>query len=303
MQSEAYTDIIQKGWVANMPAKIRPYLYLMRLDRPIGTWLLLLPGWWAILLAGGLNEWATLSLFAIGAVVMRGAGCVVNDLWDRNLDGQVERTRLRPIPSGDVTIWQAMMLLFVLSMIGLIILLQFNRLTILIGIASLAFIALYPLMKRWTWWPQAFLGLTFNFGAIMGWTAVTDNLNEAPVILYISGIFWTLGYDTIYALQDRDDDALVGIKSTARLFSEKLGNVHRPVAFFYIAHFLIMLLAVAFIHELSWYWIVFVLPLCHLIWQVKTLNPASPPNALARFKSNRDYGLLICMVLILLHFI
>ncbi len=286
-----------------MPDAIRPYLYLMRLDRPIGTWLLLLPGWWAILLAGGLGAWPTLTLFAIGAIVMRGAGCVVNDLWDRDLDSKVERTSTRPIPNGDVTPKQAMIFLGGLLFLGFIILLQFNLTTIILGVVSLAFIVAYPLMKRITWWPQAFLGLTFNFGALMGWAAITGGLGWQAWVLYIASFFWTLGYDTIYALQDRRDDALIGIKSSARWLSEKWdGNIKMPLYAFYAVHYLYFAVVLLWGSNISFFGVVFLtLPLLHLIWQVKTLDTDSPQNALKRFQSNRDYGLLMCVVITLLY--
>ncbi len=210
-----------------MPAKIRPYAYLMRLDRPIGIWLLLLPSFWGIALAaGGLGQftvrtWTVMVLFALGAVIMRGAGCVINDLWDRDLDKMVERTRGRPIASGAVLPKQALVFLATLLLFGLLILLQFNMTTILLGLLSLPLITTYPLMKRITWWPQAFLGLTFNFGALMGYSAIYGSVDAAALLLYISGFFWTIAYDTIYAHQDKDDDIMAGIKSTARLFNEE----------------------------------------------------------------------------------
>ena len=284
-----------------MPMTIRPYLHLMRLDRPIGTWLLLLPAWWSILLAGGLQAWPALVLFAVGAVVMRGAGCVVNDLWDRDLDGKVERTALRPIPNGDITPKQACVFLCVLLIIGLIILLQFNLITIIIGVLSLIFVAVYPLMKRITWWPQAFLGLTFNFGALMGWTAVTGELGWQAWIIYIGGFFWTLGYDTIYALQDRHDDALIGVKSSARWLIERWkGQLKPPLYLFYTLHFTCLVI-VLFLGSVIPFYVVplIALPCLHLVWQVRTLSTTNPKNALIRFKSNRDYGLLICAILIL----
>lgn len=285
-----------------MPKPVQPYLYLMRLDRPIGTWLLLLPAWWAMLLAQGLNAWWAMLLFALGAIVMRGAGCVVNDLWDRDIDGKVERTRARPLVSGQITIWQAFLLLFGLLMIGLAVLLQFNRLTILIGIGSLAFVALYPLMKRWTWWPQAFLGLTFNFGAIMGWSAVMGEVSPACLLLYAAGFFWTIGYDTIYALQDREDDAMVGIKSTARLFTEQWRSIHTPLYIFYGLHaaFLTAGVYMASVDIQPWKWVFLAIPFAHLIWQVKTVSLTDPQNALKRFKSNRDYGLILCAVILMI---
>lgn len=285
-----------------MPAKVKPYLYLMRLDRPIGTWLLLLPAWWAMLLAEGFSSWPYMALFAIGAIVMRGAGCIVNDLWDRNLDDQVERTSTRPLPSKQVTVWQALLLLFGLLMAGLVILLQLNRLTVMVGLVSLLFVTVYPLMKRWTWWPQVFLGLTFNFGALMGWTAVTGTLSPAPVLLYLSGIFWTVGYDTIYALQDREDDATIGIKSTARLFTERWKTVRAPIAFFYAVHavLLFMAVSVAFHSVPLGAGGLLMIPFLHLVWQVLTLELNDPASALRRFKSNRDYGLILCVIFLVL---
>lgn len=282
-----------------MALAVQPYLFLIRLDRPIGTWLLLLPGWWAILLAGG--GVAPMALFAIGALVMRSAGCIVNDLWDRDLDRRVERTRQRPLASGAVQPWQAVLFLFVLLIAGLVILLQFNRLTVLIGCASIAFIALYPLMKRITWWPQAFLGLTFNFGALMGTAAVTGDLGWQAWVLYASGFFWTLGYDTIYALQDRTDDIAAGIKSSARLLVDKFGKrVWCCLLAFYCVHYLLLCIALAGIIPFSPLWGVAALPFLHLAWQVKTLDMDDQMNALVRFRSNRDYGLLICAAIIIL---
>lgn len=312
---------------------LRPYTCLMRLDRPIGTWLLLLPGWWAIALASfatageqagaaieisatnatGASElsqsiesilmvidWWLMMLFGIGALVMRGAGCVINDLWDRDLDKQVERTRSRPLASGALSLPQALMFLAILLLIGLIILLQFNPLTICLGIISMVFVATYPLMKRITWWPQAFLGLTFNFGALMGWAAVTGELGLTPVLIYIAGIFWTLGYDTIYALQDREDDMIAGIKSSARYLTERCGAMLKPVLYgFYTLHFGILMAAILTVFDPHILMILCVIPYVHLVWQVKTVAVNDTGNALMRFKSNRDYGLLIlgCIVL------
>ena len=301
-KTQNYTDIIRIKWVESFLPKLKPYFYLMRLDRPIGTWLLLLPGWWAILLAGALSAWKTMCLFAVGALVMRGAGCVVNDLWDRDLDGQVERTAIRPLPAGDISPMQAFVFLGFLFLIGLIILLQFNWLTIALGMISVVFIGLYPLMKRITWWPQAFLGMTFNFGALMGWGTVSGELPWQAWVLYASGFFWTLGYDTIYALQDKDDDALVGIKSTARLFLEKWkGNVKIPLYVFYTIHFILMMVVLFSFYQ-SVFLILAFLPFGHLVWQVRTISTIDPHNALKRFKSNRDYGFMICAIIVLLNF-
>lgn len=219
-----FTDIRGESWpIRTLPAAARPYAKLMRLDRPIGTWLLLLPGWWGIALAagpttGGLPDPALILLFGAGAIIMRGAGCVVNDLWDRDFDAAVERTRARPIPAGEVTVRQAVAFLAVLLTGGLLILLQLPPVAIGLGVVSLALVGTYPMMKRVTWWPQAFLGLTFNWGALMGWAAVDNGISLPPLLLYAAGFFWTLAYDTIYAYQDIEDDARIGVKSTARLF-------------------------------------------------------------------------------------
>ncbi len=210
-----------------LPAWAHPYSRMMRLDRPIGTWLLLLPGWWAIWLGmskpgSNLNDalWLTV-LFGIGAVIMRGAGCVVNDIVDRDFDAKVARTATRPIPSGQVSVLQAIIFVMILALIGLAILLQMNNLTLMVGASSLILIAVYPFAKRVTYFPQAVLGLTFNYGALMGWTALTNSLDWPAILLYIAGFWWTLGYDTIYAHQDKEDDVVVGVKSTALAFGEK----------------------------------------------------------------------------------
>lgn len=297
-----HTDIVTKGWMEYVPASVRPYVYLMRLDRPIGAWLLLLPAWWAILLSGGVGEWRLMILFAIGALIMRGAGCVINDLWDRDLDGQIERTSTRPIPSGDVKLKNAFTFLFLLLFSGLIILFQLNNRSIFLGVISVFFIVMYPLMKRITWWPQAFLGLTFNFGALMGWSAV---IGEFPPwqswVLYVAGFFWTLGYDTIYAMQDRHDDALVGVKSSARYLVDRFGgHANKIIYLFYFVHFILFLIVVFSALNSDFYALygLCIVPLLHLVWQVKTLSIDNHKNTLRRFQSNRDYGLLWCVVII-----
>ena len=210
-------DIPVGNWIDRwVPAPVRPYLRLMRLDRPIGTWLLLLPAWWSLALAA--PRWPDLglmALFALGAVVMRGAGCTVNDIADHKFDAQVARTAARPIPSGAVSVLQALCFLGLQLGIGLAILLCLNGAALAWGAASLLLVIPYPFMKRITWWPQAWLGLTFNWGALLGWVAVTGRLDAAPLALYAAGLFWTLGYDTIYAHQDKEDDILIGVKSTA----------------------------------------------------------------------------------------
>lgn len=281
------------------PPAWHPYVALARLDRPIGTWLLLLPCWWALAL--GANGWEGFArfkiwefalLFAIGALVMRGAGCVINDLWDRDLDAAVERTRVRPLPAGEVTIRQAMMFLGALLGIGLLVLLQFNGLTILLGVLSLGLVVTYPLMKRVTWWPQAFLGLTFNWGALMGWSAMEAGLSLAPLILYAGGLFWTLAYDTIYAHQDKEDDALAGIKSTARLFG-RFSKLWVGV-FFFIALGLFMV-AKVYVSGIGYGLVLWALPAAHAVWQLRRWHMDDAASSLAMFRANRDLGLLLLL--------
>ena len=223
------------NWVDGLaPAFTRPYLRLARLDRPIGSWLLLMPCWWSVGLAGMRVEqfpslWHIV-LFFIGAFAMRGAGCTWNDLVDRNLDGLVERTRSRPIPSGQVTVAEATAFMLLQALIGFLVLIQFNRFTVFTGLASLLVVAIYPFMKRITYWPQIVLGLAFSYGALMGWPAAFGRLDWPAIVLYAGSISWVIGYDTIYAHQDREDDLLIGIKSTALLFGE---NTRPMLAGFY----------------------------------------------------------------------
>ena len=279
-------------WLA--PAWTRPYLRLARLDRPIGSWLLLIPCWWSAALAAGaagatVNAWHLL-LFFIGAFAMRGAGCTWNDLVDRDLDRRVERTRSRPIPSGAVTVTAAGVFLALQALVGLAVLLQFNSFTRLVGLSSLGVVAIYPFMKRITYWPQIVLGLAFSWGALMGWPALLGRLDIPPLLLYAGAIFWVIGYDTIYAHQDREDDALIGIKSTALLF----GTRTRPaLAVFY--GLAVLLLALS-----EWSagaGLISALGIgafaAHLAWQVNRLDIADPALCLRLFKSNRDAGLLL----------
>lgn len=289
-----HTDIKSKGWLMALPRSWHPYALLMRLDRPIGWWLLLLPGWWAIILGGGapLQSLYLMGLFFVGAIVMRGAGCIVNDLWDRDLDKKVERTRARPLASGLVSLKQAGIFLAVLLGIGLIILLQMPRACIYLGILSLAFIAVYPYMKRITFWPQAFLGLTFNFGVLMGWAAVTGTVTLPAFLLYAAGVFWTLGYDTIYAHQDKEDDRVVGIKSTALLFGAR-SKIW--VSGFYIASW-ILLCAAGWAAMPGSYIVHFMVPAgSHFFWQLRRWDMNDPASSLAMFKSNRNFGLLVLL--------
>jgi 4-hydroxybenzoate polyprenyltransferase len=294
VNTKTHTDIKRLLWIERLPVQMRPYAYLMRIDRPIGIWLLLLPGLWSIFLSNSDNVsklWASL-LFTFGAVVMRAAGCIVNDLWDRDLDRLVERTRSRPIASGAVTVRNAIIFLATLLLIGLLVLVQFNAATIILGILTLPLILAYPLMKRVTWWPQAFLGLTFNFGALMGWSAMTGTIGLPAILLYIGGIFWTLGYDTVYAHQDKEDDLMAGIKSTALKFGDQS---KAWIARFYAAASACFFLALMTAQG-SLIAILFMLPMLHLAWQVRRWNPQSPESSLAMFKSNRDFGLLFLAI-------
>lgn len=291
-----HTDIKNSGWILGLPAVLRPFALLMRLDRPVGIWLLLLPGWWAIMMASGgavMLDGHSVSLFvlfALGAVVMRGAGCVINDLWDRDLDAQVERTRTRPLASGAVSPRQALAFLAGLLLAGLLILLQLDLVAIGLGVLSLAFVISYPLMKRITWWPQAFLGLTFNFGVLIGWAAVTGTVSLSAGLVYVAGFFWTLGYDTIYAHQDREDDMRAGIRSSAL----RLGVKSRIwVARFYMVAWIF--LVAAFTKSGAGNWAYFALGAAgwHLWWQVRRWVPDDPASSLRVFQSNRDFGFLV----------
>ena len=290
------------NWVDNLaPAAARPYLRLARADRPIGSWLLLMPCWWSTALAAvhagapAPNLWH-LVLFAVGTVVMRGAGCTWNDIVDRDLDAKVERTRSRPIPSGQVSVAAAAAFLVCQALVGLAVLLQFNPFTIATGLASLAIVAVYPFMKRITWWPQIVLGLAFSWGALMGWPATFGRLDWQALVLYAGSIAWVIGYDTIYAHQDREDDALVGLKSTARLFGERT----KPMlaAFFAAACVLIGIAGfgagagLAFALGLAGFAV-------HLAWQVRRLDISDPALCLRLFKSNRDAGLILFAGLVL----
>ncbi len=295
-------DAPPDNWVDRyMPQGLRPYARLMRLDRPIGLWLLLLPCWWGLALAqvalgGGVpNLWYGL-LFFLGAVIMRGAGCTLNDLADRNFDAKVARTRSRPIPSGQVSVKAAITFLILQCLAGLVILLQFNWPTVVIGTASLAIVAIYPFMKRFTYWPQLFLGLAFNWGALISWSAIHDHLAWPAFLLYLGGIAWTLAYDTIYAHQDKEDDALIGVKSTALRFG--VSSVYWISGFFILALGLIeasLWLAQA---QLLAHMGVAAAAL-HAAWQISRLDIDDPQRCLRLFRSNRDFGLLLLLGLLL----
>jgi len=294
-----HTDMAMDGWVDRwLPARVRPYARLMRLDRPIGTWLLLWPCLWSVALAtqtGWPNIWFLL-LFALGAIVMRGAGCVINDLYDRDIDGKVERTRLRPLVSGEISQAQALALLFFLLLIGLVVLLQFNALTIWIGVASLLLVFTYPLAKRVIWAPQLVLGLTFNWGALLGWTALRGSLDWPSGLLYAAGIFWTLFYDTIYAHQDKKDDALLGVKSLALY----LGAASRCwLACFAVAALCLLTAAAAVTGEGLAFYAIMALAGLHMLWQLVTARFDDPANCLMRFRSNRDFGLIVFVAILM----
>jgi 4-hydroxybenzoate polyprenyltransferase len=263
----------------------------MRLDKPIGWWLLLLPGWWSIVLASfGQPSHELLALFLVGAIVMRGAGCTFNDIVDRDIDARVARTATRPLPSKQVSVRDAWAFLAAQLLVGAAILIQLNSFAIKVGLASLVLIAVYPFMKRITYWPQAWLGLTFNWGALLGWAAAFGALDRHTFLLYGAGFFWTLGYDTIYAHQDREDDALAGVKSSALA----LGARTRPVVgIFYGLSFALLAAAVASPSYKPAAMALLALAGAHLAWQVITLDIDDPMNCLRRFKSNRDFGLLV----------
>ena len=284
------------NWVDTIaPSWSRPYLRLARFDRPIGSWLLLIPCWWsAALAAGAAHNISRLPLFVVlffvGSFVMRGAGCTWNDITDRDLDAKVERTRSRPIPAGQVSVTQALAFLVAQALIGLAVLLQFNGFAIATGAASLLIVAIYPFMKRITWWPQIVLGLAFSWGALMGFAVTLGRIDAAALWLYAGSIAWVIGYDTIYAHQDAEDDALIGIKSTALLFGART----RPalVAFYGLAVVLIGI-ALAFCGARWPAWTGLGVFAAHLVWQIVRLDIADPALCLRIFKSNRDAGLLL----------
>jgi 4-hydroxybenzoate polyprenyltransferase len=266
----------------------------MRLDRPIGIWLLFLPGAWGIVLAGGNNAGRLLMLFAAGSVVMRAAGCVVNDFWDRDLDRRVARTATRPLASGAVTPRQALALLVALLICGLAVLLQLRPLCWVLGAGSLVLVALYPLAKRVTWWPQLVMGFTFGFGAPMGYAAATGHLDAACLAIYAAAIFWDLGFDTIYGFQDIEDDVLVGVKSTSRRFA------HTPRRFLAASYAASVGCLVIAGHEggaRPAFWPFLVLPAASMAWQVARLNTGNPAACLRLFKLNRETGLLVLLAL------
>jgi 4-hydroxybenzoate polyprenyltransferase len=294
------TDIVpdseQRGLIGALPPRVRPFASLIRLDRPIGAWLLFWPGAWSVALAGGegggrgVQGWALVAWLGFGAWAMRSAGCVYNDIIDRDLDRQVERTRLRPLASGRVSLKGAWALLVAMSLAGLVVLLQLDPLAQILSLGSLALVAAYPFMKRITWWPQAWLGLVFSWAALVGWPAVTGRIEAPALLLYAGSIFWVIGYDTIYALQDKEDDALVGVKSSARALGS---HARAGVAACYAIAILLWAFAVREV-RIEGFALLALLPMAlHLFWQVATLKPDDGADALAKFRANRFAGLLM----------
>jgi 4-hydroxybenzoate polyprenyltransferase len=295
-------DAVPANLVDHLPARLKPYAQLARLDRPIGTWLLFWPCVFGLILGAAADErrfldwrdaWYVI-LFAVGALVMRGAGCTFNDIIDRDFDAQVARTRGRPIPSGTVSVKQAAAFLVAQCLAGLAILLQFNWFAVALGAASLLLVMAYPFMKRITWWPQAWLGLTFNWGAILGFAAQTGRIDLGDAMLYAGLFFWTLGYDTIYAHQDKEDDALIGVKSTARLLGV---NSRAWILRFYAVSFT-LILAAGFTEHVGWPFApLMLLAGAHMLWQVRRLDVDDPANCLTLFRANRETGALVALAL------
>jgi 4-hydroxybenzoate polyprenyltransferase len=293
----AETDVVpdseRRGLIGALPGPLRPYASLMRLDRPIGAWLLFWPCAWSVALAGVGPDGLELTLwFALGAWAMRSAGCVWNDIVDRNLDALVERTRLRPLASGRASLTGAWVLLAVLALVGLVVLLQLERTAQLVALASLAPVAAYPFMKRITWWPQAWLGLVFSWGALVGWPAVRGEIEATALILWAGSIFWVIGYDTIYALQDREDDALVGVRSSALALGR---HARFGVAVCYLLAAALWAFGLWRVRPDGLSLLALLPVACHLGWQVATLKPDKAEDALAKFRSNRVAGFILSL--------
>jgi 4-hydroxybenzoate polyprenyltransferase len=297
--SDIVPDSERRGLIGALPQRLRPFASLMRLDRPIGSWLLYWPCAWSVALAGVDDRWDLLLWFGLGAFAMRSAGCVYNDIVDRELDRQVERTRLRPLASGRVSLRSAWLLIGLLSLVGLVVLLQLNPLAAAVAVASLAPVAAYPFMKRLTWWPQAWLGIVFSWGALVGWPAVTGSLGWTPLLLWFGSIAWVVGYDTLYAIQDIEDDALVGVKSSARRLGDRapLG-----IGLFYALALLLWGGAIWTVRP-DWLALLTLLPAAiHLADQALRADPADGALALKLFRSNRSCGLLLFLVMLVVCF-
>jgi 4-hydroxybenzoate polyprenyltransferase len=296
------TDIRRSVAERILPPRLHPYARLARLDRPIGTWLLLLPCWWGVALGlgqdgvGFIQPIVLTILFTIGALAMRGAGCTYNDIVDRDYDGLVARTALRPIPAGEVSVKQAWLFLVLQLVIGAAVLFSLNWTAVIIGLLSIPIVAAYPFAKRITDWPQAVLGLAFNWGVLVGFVAMTGGVTLSAILLYAAGVLWTLGYDTIYAHQDKDDDALIGVKSTALLF----GTMTKPwLVMFYATMLALLAVSGAWAQAGTGYWFGLLAVAGHLGWQVLTVDIDDPDNCLVRFKSNRDTGLIVTAAILL----
>jgi 4-hydroxybenzoate polyprenyltransferase len=286
----------QTGWVERLPPRWRDHAALARWDRPIGTWLLLLPCWWGQALADRLPDPWLMLLFAVGAVAMRGAGCTINDLADRGFDRKVARTRNRPLASGRLGARDALLFVAAQSLVGLLVLLAFNGTAAAVALASVPLIVAYPFMKRVTYWPQAFLGITFNWGALVGYAAATGGLGLPALLLYAAGFFWTLGYDTIYAHQDKEDDALIGVKSTALLLGRA---TPRWLVVFYGAMLALLLAAGALAGKGALFYLALLPVAWLLLRQARGLRLDDPADCLARFRANRDVGLAVFAALAL----
>lgn len=296
MGKSSASDILRGNWVDRwLPQSAQPYARLARIDRPIGNWLLLLPCWWSLALA--IENWRDIEsiihwflLFGVGAVVMRSAGCCLNDIFDRDFDAKVSRTSSRPIPSGEISVIQAWVFFAVLITIGMGILSFFNSFSIWLGAAALILVTIYPFAKRFTNWPQLVLGLTLNWGALLGWAVVRGDIQLPAITLYVAGVFWTLGYDTIYAMQDKADDAEAGIKSTTQV----LGDNTRPWLFAFYGMAIVLFGITGFLTVLSWPFYLFLgLTAAQGIWQVSIVDLKNPKDCLEKFKSNRYFGWIL----------
>ena len=293
--SDIVPDSERRGLIGALPAPLRPYASLMRLDRPIGTWLLFWPCAWSVALAGVGGRWSLFGWLLLGAFAMRSAGCAYNDFVDRDLDRQVERTRLRPLASKRISLRSAWTLIALLCGLGLVVLLQLEPAAQLVALASIALVAAYPFMKRITWWPQAWLGLVFSWGALVGWPAVTGSLAWPPLLLWLGSVFWVIGYDTLYAIQDKEDDALVGVKSTARLF----GNRAPAMLGLFYAFAVAGWTGAVWLVRPDWLALIALVPAAlHLISQSLRADPANGELALVLFRSNRFTGLLLFLAML-----
>ena len=293
--TEIVPDSERRGFIGALPARLRPFASLMRVDRPIGTWLLYWPCAWSVALAGVGDRWDLLLWFALGAFAMRSAGCVYNDIVDRNLDRRIERTRLRPLASNRVSLRSAWILIALLCLVGVVVILQLNRLAAFVALASVALVAAYPFMKRITWWPQAWLGLVFSWGALVGWPAVTGSLSFISLLLWFGTIAWVIGYDTLYAIQDIEDDALVGVKSSARRLGK---NAPVGIGVFYAIAVFLWGAAIWSVRP-DWVALMALVPAAlHLANQTFRADPQDGDLALRLFRSNRSCGLLVFLAML-----